>query len=239
MQDLPRFWAVIPAAGSGVRMGSSIPKQYLALTGRSVIDHVLDIFLAHSRIAGISVAVADSDPYWSRYATQSHPKPVVTANGGEERAQSVRNALAGLETELQADDWVLVHDAVRPCLHKADLDRLMTTLESDAVGGILASPLADTLKQVDELGYIAGTPPRAGLWRALTPQMFRYGLLCAALDAAIASGDLPTDEAAAVERIRPGRVRVVEGRSDNLKITRPDDIASAEAILTRRAEGRA
>ncbi|HEX5340820.1 MAG TPA: 2-C-methyl-D-erythritol 4-phosphate cytidylyltransferase [Gammaproteobacteria bacterium] len=239
MPDATKFWAVIPAAGSGVRMGSSIPKQYLALAGRAVIEHVLEAFLSHPRIAGISVAVADSDPYWSRYATQPHAKPLQTANGGEQRAHSVRNALAGLSEQLQADDWVLVHDAVRPCLHRSDLDRLLTTLEQDAVGGVLGSPLTDTLKQVDDLGFITGTPSRQGIWRALTPQMFRYGLLCEALNAAISADQLPTDEAAAMERIQPGQVRMVEGRSDNLKITRPDDIAAAEAILARRAQGHA
>jgi 2-C-methyl-D-erythritol 4-phosphate cytidylyltransferase len=238
MAGAARFWAVIPAAGSGVRMGSSIPKQYLSLFGRTVIEHVLEVFLAEPRIAGISVAVADSDPYWSRYV-RPHSKMVTTVAGGEERVHSVRNALSSLSDELQADDWVLVHDAVRACLHKTDLGHLMTTLERDPVGGILASPLVDTLKQVDELGYITGTPSRQGVWRALTPQMFRYGLLCSALDTALGAGELPTDEAAAVERIRPGEVRVVEGRSDNLKITRPDDIAIAEAILAQRAEGRA
>ena len=233
-----KFWAVIPAAGSGVRMGSSIPKQYLSLAGRSVIEHVLEVFIAEPRIAGISVAVADSDPYWSRYV-KPYSKPVNTVKGGEERAHSVRNALLSLRDELQADDWVLVHDAVRACLHSSDLKKLMSTLEADPVGGILAAPLVDTLKQVDELGYITGTPPRSGIWRALTPQMFRYGLLCSALESAIGVGELPTDEASAVERVRPGEVRVVEGRSDNMKITRPDDIAVAESILARRMEGRA
>jgi len=236
--DNVKFWAVIPAAGTGVRMGSSIPKQYLSLAGRAVIEHVLDVFIAEPRIAGISVAVADSDPYWSRYA-KSYAKPVRTVNGGEERAHSVQNVLLSLGDELQADDWVLVHDAVRACLHGGDLQKLMRTLESDPVGGILASPLVDTLKQVDELGYITGTPSRSGVWRALTPQMFRFGILSAALERAIDSGDLPTDEASAVERLRPGDVRVVEGRSDNMKITRPDDIAVAESILARRQEGRA
>jgi 2-C-methyl-D-erythritol 4-phosphate cytidylyltransferase len=238
MSGAMRFWAVIPAAGSGVRMGSSIPKQYLSLVGRTVIEHVLEIFLAEPRIAGISVVVADSDPYWARYV-KPYSKPVNTVSGGEERAFSVRNALASLSEELHADDWVLVHDAVRVCLHRSDLEHLITVLQQDPVGGILATPLADSLKQVDELGYITGTPSRERIWRALTPQMFRYGLLCSALDAAISSGQLPTDEATAVERIRPGQVRVVEGRSDNLKITRPDDIAMAEAILAGRNAGHA
>lgn len=238
MAGTTRFWAVIPAAGSGVRMGGSIPKQYLSLAGRTVIEHVLDVFLAEPRIAGISVAIAESDPYWPRYARE-FSKPVRTVVGGEERAVSVHNVLQSLGEELHADDWVLVHDAVRACLHRNDLQHLMSTLENDPVGGILAAPLVDTLKQVDELGYITHTPSRQGVWRALTPQMFRYGLLCSAVENALRSDELPTDEATAVERLRPGEVRVVAGRSDNLKITRPDDIAIAEAILKNRAEGHA
>lgn len=232
-----RFWAVIPAAGTGVRMGGAIPKQYLTLAGRTIIEHVLDIFLSHPGIAGVTVAVAASDSYWQRYLMRSQGKPVRIAEGGEERAHSVLNALQSLRDELGPQDWVLVHDAVRPCLHVSDLDRLIDTLANDLVGGILAAPLVDTVKRVDAEGRILETPPRLGLWRALTPQMFRYGLLMASLQAALKSGRPPTDESAAVEAGHKGEVRVVEGRSDNIKITRPDDIAFAQAILTARAGG--
>jgi 2-C-methyl-D-erythritol 4-phosphate cytidylyltransferase len=233
-----RYWAVIPAAGSGVRMGSSIPKQYLSLAGRTVIEHVLAVFLAEPRIAGITVAVAADDPYWQRYLTRPQDKPVRVANGGDERAHSVLNALMTLRDELADDDWVLVHDAVRPCLHPHDLEKLLQRVAGDTAGAILAAPLADTVNRVDADQRIVETPPRNGLWRAFTPQMFRYRLLMEALEECIRSGQAPTDEAAAMER-QHHAVRVVEGRGDNIKITRPDDIALAEAILAYRREAAA
>ncbi len=229
-----RHWAVIPAAGSGMRMGSSIPKQYLSLAGRTVIERVLDVLLAEPAIAGVTVAVAADDPYWRRYLPGTHDKPVRIASGGETRAHSVLNALLTLDDELEEGDWVLVHDAARPCLHPRDISSLLHAVGDDSVGGILAVPVADTLKHVDEERMIDGTPDRSGLWRAFTPQMFRYRLLKEALQAALAAGETPSDEAGALARLRHP-VKVVEGRSDNIKITRPDDIALAEAILAHRA----
>jgi len=229
-----RHWAVIPAAGSGMRMGSSIPKQYLSLAGRTVIERVLDVLLAEPAIAGVTVAVASDDPYWQRYLPGSRHKPVRIASGGETRAHSVLNALLTLDEELEDQDWVLVHDAARPCLHPRDISLLLHTIGDDPVGGILATPVADTLKRVDEDRQVTATPDRSDLWRAFTPQMFRYGLLKEALQAALAAGEPPSDEAGALERLRKP-VKVVEGRGDNIKITRPDDIALAEAILAHRA----
>ncbi|MGA9855997.1 MAG: 2-C-methyl-D-erythritol 4-phosphate cytidylyltransferase [Gammaproteobacteria bacterium] len=227
-----RFWAIIPAAGTGTRMGGDIPKQYLPLAGRTVIEHVLDVFLAHPRIAGISVAIAETDTYWRQYLLRSRGKPLRIAKGGVQRARSVSNLLQSLRQELNQQDWVLVHDAVRPCLQASDLDRLMETLRQDPVGGILATPLIDTVKSVDPELRISATPERQNLWRAFTPQMFRYGLLLGALDAALKRGEMPSDEAAAMESAGHP-VRVVEGRSDNIKITRPEDLALAEAILNK------
>lgn len=231
---MARYWAVIPAAGSGVRMGSSIPKQYLSLAGRPVIEHVLGLLLAERAIEGLTVAVAGDDPYWQRYLLAARDKPVRIATGGATRAHSVLNALMTLRDELEDQDWVLVHDAARPCLHPRDLALLIQQVGEDPVGGILAVPVADTLKRVDEERRVSATPERDGLWRAFTPQMFRYRLLMEALEAAIRGGETPGDEAAAMER-RKHPVQVVEGRSDNIKITRPDDIALAEAILRHRA----
>lgn len=230
--ELPtRFWAVIPAAGTSTRMGGEIPKQFLPLAGSTVIEHVLDVFLAHPRIAGISVAIAETDTYWRQYLLRSQAKSLRIAKGGMQRAHSVSNLLQSLRQELKQQDWVLVHDAVRPCLHAGDLDRLMDTLSLDPVGGILATPVVDTMKSVDPEHRISATPERQNLWRAFTPQMFRYGLLVEALDAAHQRGEMPTDEAAAMESAGH-TVRVVEGRSDNIKITRPEDLALAEAILS-------
>jgi len=229
-----RFWAVIPAAGSGTRMGAGLPKQYLPLAGRTVIEHVLNCFLNHPSIVGVTVAIAADDRYWRQYQPRQLAKPLHTVPGGQERVHSVLNGLRALQDKLQADDWVLVHDAVRPCLHPEDLDKLIRTLERETVGGILAAPLADTVKRVGENNLIHDTPDRQKLWRAFTPQMFRFRLLTEALEAALASGNVPTDEAAAVEARFPDQVRVVEGRSDNIKITRPSDLVLAEAILTGR-----
>ena len=233
-----RYWAVIPAAGSGIRMGGSIPKQYLSLAGHTVIEHVLGILEDEPEVAGITVAVAADDPYWKRYLQKPRKKPVRIADGGRERAHSVLNALVSLQDELKDDDWVLVHDAARPCLHPRDLSLLIQVLGKDPVGGILAMPVSDTLKKVNDELHVTGTSERDGLWRALTPQMFRYRLLRDALDAAIRAGAVPTDEAGAMER-QKHEVQVVEGRSDNIKITRPDDAALAEAILAHRARSRA
>ncbi len=232
MQQAVRFWAIIPAAGTGTRMGGDIPKQYLPLAGRTVIEHVLDVFLSHPRIAGISVAIAETDIYWRQYLLRSQAKPLRFAKGGALRAHSVSNLLQSLQKELQPQDWVLVHDAVRPCLQASDLDLLMDTLSRDPVGGILATPLVDTVKSVDTERRISATPERQNLWRAFTPQMFRYGQLVEALNAALKRGDAPTDEAA-VMASAGHVVRVVEGRSDNIKITRPEDLALAEAILNQ------
>ena len=224
---------MIPAAGIGQRMGSPIPKQYLSLAGKPVIEHVLDILLADRHIEGVTVAVAD-DPYWQGYLLVPRGKPVRIASGGDTRARSVLNALVTLRDELKEDDWVLVHDAARPCLHPRDLSLLIQVAGVDPVGGILAAPVADTLKRVDDEHRVTGTPERDGLWRAFTPQMFRYRLLMDALEAAVRDGEAPGDEAAAVERSKHS-VQVVEGRSDNIKITRPSDVALAEAILKHRA----
>jgi len=232
MQPAVRFWVVIPAAGTGTRMGGAIPKQYLPLAGRTVIEHVLDIFLFDPRIAGLTVAIAENDSYWQHYLVRSQGKPLRIVKGGAQRVHSVLNALHTLQQELHEQDWVLVHDAVRPCLHTGDLERLMQTLRQDPVGGILATPLVDTVKSVDHEHCIRATPARQNLWRAFTPQMFRYGLLMEALNAALKRGEAPTDEATAMESAGH-TVRVVEGRSDNIKITRPEDLALAEAILNQ------
>lgn len=226
------IWVVIPAAGRGRRMGKETPKQYLPLAGRAVIDHTLACFTSHPRISGLAIAIAADDSEWPRHAPHTD-KSVYVVEGGAERCHSVRNALRSLADKLAPDDWVLVHDAARPCLHSDDLDRLITTFAGDPVGGILAAPLADTLKRADDGGNITATVERTGLWRALTPQMFRFGLLQAALDAALAAGQPVTDEAVAMEAAGHP-VRILEGRADNIKITTPADIDLAAEVLQGR-----
>ena len=221
-----KYWLVMPAAGIGRRFGADRPKQYAPFCGRTVIEWALAPFLTDARCTGAVVALAEEDPYWKAVA----PPSVLVAAGGQERSHSVRNGLAALAERANRDDWVLVHDAARPCLSGQDLDRLLADLAVHPVGGLLATPAADTLKRADASRDVQQTVDRAGLWRALTPQMFRYGRLCEALDRAHAAGRTPTDEAQAIEWL--GDIpRLVEGAAANLKITSAADLAIAAAFL--------
>lgn len=225
----PRCWAVIPAAGKGARMGAEFPKQYLHLRGRTIIEHTIERLAGHPRIAGLMVAVAADDEYWPTLGARLPPLKV--AIGGTERCHSVLNALRALAAMAAPDDWILVHDAARPCLHRDDITRLIERLGDGATeGGILGIPVRDTLKRCGATGLIEGTVDRTRLWHALTPQMFRLSRLRAALEAALAAGTLVTDEAQAIE-LAGGTVRVIEGRSDNIKVTRPADLVLAELFL--------
>jgi 2-C-methyl-D-erythritol 4-phosphate cytidylyltransferase len=230
-----RYWLVMPAAGAGRRFGAETPKQYAPLEGRTVIEWALAPFLGDARCARIVVALAAGDSHFARLPLRSRTS---TAEGGAQRSESVRAALSALAPQAQADDWVLVHDAARPCLDVQDLERLVSRLAAHAVGGLLAVPVADTLKRAaleaaDAAPMVAATQERAGLWRALTPQMFRYGVLCAALDAAHASGRTPTDEAQALEW-QGARPLLIEGAASNLKVTTAEDLLLAAAILRAR-----
>lgn len=229
-----RHWALVPAAGVGKRMGSAIPKQYLPLASRPVIAHTLATLLDHPRIAGVVIAIGAEDAWWPTVAAELiATKPLMVITGGVERCHSVLNGLEALRKWADSADWVLVHDAARPCLAAEDLGRLLAELADDPVGGLLAIPVRDTLKQADDAGRVAATVDRSRLWHALTPQMFRLGMLHEALRAALARGLLVTDEAAAMEAAGFAP-RLVEGRAGNLKITRPEDLALAEFYLTRR-----
>lgn len=232
---MARAWAVVPAAGSGRRMGAAVAKQYLPLRGRALLAHALAPLLACERIEAVVLVVAGDDARW-REAVAADER-LLTAAGGAERCHSVLNGLERLDGLAAPQDWVLVHDAARPCLSAEELAALFEALADDPVGGLLAVPLADTLKAADAQGRVARTVPRDGLWRALTPQMFRYGLLRDALGAAVAAGVAVTDEAAAMERAGH-RPALVEGRPANLKVTGPEDLELAEAVLRRREEGR-
>lgn len=225
------FWVVIPAAGVGKRMGAAVPKQYLPLAGRTVIEHTIARFLGHPGTVGITVAVGPDDGYWNGLPP-ARDERVRRVDGGPERCHSVLNALDDLSERTAADAWVLVHDAARPCLRREDLDRLVARLWDDPVGGILAVPVRDTMKRADPHGRIRATEDRAGLWHALTPQMFRLGPLRGALRRALDAGVLVTDEASAMEHAGHAPM-LVEGHGDNLKITRPEDLALAEFFLTQ------
>ena len=219
----------MPAGGVGRRMGASKPKQYLELLHRPVIEHSLLPFCAHPSIRGVVVVVAADDAYWPTLAVSEHPR-IVTAAGGKERCHSVLNGLNHLAERAAAGDWVLVHDAARPCVTPADIDALMDGVGAHEVGGILALPLRDTVKQAGPDRAIESTLERDRLWRALTPQMFRLGLLREALTAALADKLLVTDEAQALEQ-RDYSPLLVPGGAHNIKVSTPEDLALAEFYL--------
>ncbi len=219
----PAFWLVIPAAGIGARMQADCPKQYLKVENTTILELTLACFLEHPQLRGIVVALAEHDQWWPQLAVATHPA-IKTVVGGAQRADSVRNALAALQSAgAQADDWVLVHDAARPLLEADDLTRLLVSLADDPIGGLLAAPARDTLKQVNSAGRIECTIDRSVIWHALTPQMFRLGVLHSALEEALRVEAPITDEASALE-YAGYMPRVIEGRASNIKVTHPDDM---------------
>ncbi|MGZ8928894.1 MAG: 2-C-methyl-D-erythritol 4-phosphate cytidylyltransferase [Methylobacter sp.] len=227
MTNSINFWAVVPAAGVGKRMNADRPKQYLELAGKTVIEHTLLRLLDADAFAGIAVAISAEDPYWPGLEVSTHEK-IITAPGGKERADSVLSALHSIRAIASDDDWVLVHDAARPCITTADIRHLIDSLVNDEIGGILALSSHDTLKNVQD-NCIVGTLDRRHIWRALTPQMFRYGMLKTALETAQGNPAI-TDEASALE-LQGMQPKIVEGRPDNIKITSPQDLALAQFYL--------
>jgi len=229
---MTRFHALVPAAGSGSRIGHEQPKQYLTVAGAPLVQHAIAPLARHGDIATVHVMLApDDDRFEAVVGLDAWPKVIAIRCGGASRAETVLNGLRALADSAAPDDWILVHDAARPCLTHALLDRLLRSVESDAVGGILALPVADTLKSADPDRRIVRTVDRSGLWQAQTPQMFRHAVLRRALEAA----DLAeiTDEAAAVEALGL-RPLLVEGDATNLKVTYARDIGLAELILGQR-----
>ncbi|WP_374324322.1 2-C-methyl-D-erythritol 4-phosphate cytidylyltransferase [Aquipseudomonas alcaligenes] len=221
--ELPPFWVVIPAAGIGSRMRADRPKQYLQLAGRTILEHTLDCFLDHPRLKGLVLSLAADDPFWPALPCATDPR-IQRVEGGAERADSVLAGLLRLvELGAQEGDWVLVHDAARPNLARSDLDRLLAELADDPVGGLLAVPARDTLKRIGADGRVAETVDRSLIWQAYTPQMFRFAALHRALADALVAGGAVTDEASALEWAGQAP-KLVEGRADNLKITRPEDL---------------
>ncbi|MBP0603296.1 2-C-methyl-D-erythritol 4-phosphate cytidylyltransferase [Aeromonas sanarellii] len=215
--------AIVPAAGIGSRMGAECPKQYLSLAGKCILEHTLERLLSHPAIARVIVALAPHDSWFETLAVAADPR-VWRVEGGSERAWSVLNGL-----HVAQGEWVLVHDAARPCLTHGDLDRLIATAMA-CDGAILGSRVRDTMKRTDAAGNILATVDREQLWHALTPQMFPTGPLRRALEEGLALGAAITDEASAMERAGFA-VRMVEGRADNIKVTRPEDLSLAELYL--------
>jgi len=222
------YWAIVPAAGIGKRMGSDMPKQYLKLGNKTILQHTLERLNA-SPVSQIIVCIAINDIYWKKL---NPPAKVKRVAGGEERCHSVFNGLKMLKSHAKPDDWVLVHDAVRPCVRPSDIDKLMIILAEHPVGGLLALPVRDTMKRVNEEGKIIETVNRKNLWHALTPQMFRFSILYEALRYTLDNNELVTDEAQAVEKFGYHPV-LVEGHADNIKITRPHDLVLAGLFLER------
>ena len=230
MTGTPDYWALLPAGGIGRRMGADKPKQYLELLGRTVIEHSLLPFCEHPRIKGVVVVVADDDEHWPVLSWPGHSR-IVTASGGRERCHSVLNGLERLAERADDADWVLVHDAARPCVTLADIDCLIEGIGAHSTGGILALPVRDTVKQVGQGREIEATLARERLWRALTPQMFRLGMLQEALVAALADNLLVTDEAQALEH-RGHRPLIVPGGAHNIKVSLPEDLVLAGFYLS-------
>ena len=229
MTSQSKFWSVVPAAGIGTRMKADVPKQYLPLAGRMVIEHTLESLCSHKSISGVVVVHAPDDAHL-QHLKLNCSMALTMVEGGAERCHSVLNGLNKLAEQADDNDWVLVHDAARPCLRHEDLDKLMTTLKDHKVGGLLGIPVRDTMKRSDTEHSVYETVERVGLWHAHTPQMFRLKMLKQALEDALDSGVLVTDEAAAMER-QGYHPLMVEGHADNIKITRPEDLMLAEFYL--------
>jgi len=224
MTDL--FYALVPAAGSGSRVGHELPKQYIPLAGQPMIYHALATLCANPEITTVFVVLAPDDMQWRNYNWSKFGEKLQPLFcGGQTRAESVLNGL--LASELEPEDWVLVHDAARPCLSAQQLARLLDELRNDEVGGLLAVPVADTLKRADAMQRVACTESRVGLWQAQTPQMFRTGLLVQALERSPGG----TDEASAVEALGL-YPRLVSSDSSNFKVTYPQDLQLAELLLS-------
>jgi 2-C-methyl-D-erythritol 4-phosphate cytidylyltransferase len=227
----PRRFALVPAAGIGLRLGAACPKQYVALAGKPMLQHVLDTFAEAETIAHTFVVVDAGDRYIKAMLQEARhldERVTVLYHGGATRHESVLNSLRAMREQVGDNDWLLVHDAARPGLTVALIDKLVQSLRDDPVGGLLALPIVDTLKRGSPgpNTRVNATVPRDDLWAAQTPQMFRYGLLCRALQAARGL----TDEAGAIEALGL-QPKLVEGSARNFKVTLPHDVALAELYL--------
>ena len=224
-----KYWVVIPAAGIGRRMGGDIPKQYVSVNGKTIVEHTIDNFIGRKEIENICIAISESDKFWSALPISKNKK-MITTMGGSERYESVYNGLCALKDKANDDDWVLVHDAVRPCLKKSIIDRLITDVSSNDVGGILALPCFETMKKVNNNRHIEETINREIIWRAQTPQVFKYKKLLLAIENAINENIHITDEAMAMELLNYKPI-VIMGDEKNIKITHQTDLKHLELFL--------
>lgn len=228
--NMSKLWALIPAAGIGTRMGGQIPKQYLTVSGKPILQHTIACFLSYPAIEKVVVVLAQDDSHWPHLQAKLPKDKILIAIGAEERYQSVYKGLIALQQVAHPDDWVLVHDAVRPCLRHSDLARLIAAVRNHPVGGLLAIPVIDTLKRSNKAGEVITTVDRTHLWRAQTPQMFKIGQLTLALKTAIEAQRTITDEASAIELLGE-KPLLVEGHADNIKVTTPLDLSLVERFF--------
>jgi 2-C-methyl-D-erythritol 4-phosphate cytidylyltransferase len=229
------LWALVPAAGAGIRMAADRPKQYLPLLGRPLLQFTLERIASFTHVRGLVVGLAEDDPYWPTL-----PKPAKLVGsyiGGAQRAETVLNGLKVLMRHAAEGDWVLVHDAVRPCVRHGDIERLIRGVGRHPDGGLLALPVADTVKRADRDNEVIETIPREGLWRAVTPQLFPIGMLKTALEKALRDNLTITDEAMAIEHLG-GHPKLVASHGDNIKITLPGDLELAELYLKQQSRER-
>lgn len=225
-----QFHVIIPAAGTGSRMANVLPKQYIPLAGKPIISHTIEVFFNNPRISSIHLALSADDAFWRTLSLDPASKLKLHYTGGNSRAETVLNTLQALN--IPQDDWVLVHDAARPGLTNELLNHLLNTLQDDAVGGLLALPVADTLKQADTQNRIEKTIPRDSLWQAQTPQMFRAATLQKALENFAGA---PTDEAQAIEALGLSP-KLVQGELRNMKVTFPQDLTLLELLFSARTK---
>jgi len=234
----PKFWALVPAAGSGTRMKSNVPKQYLKLGNQTVIEHTLDTLFGCASLSGVVLVLSANDPYWPelsyRLKSAHAGRGLEIVTGGSKRCHSVLNGLQHLSGVAHEHDRVLIHDAARPCVRREDIELLIAKAGNLPDGGLLGTPVTDTMKRIVD-GRVSRTVDRAGLWHALTPQLFPLGELQAALTAVIEKGGLVTDEASAMEQAGYHPF-MVEGHADNIKVTTPADLACAEFYLQVRSD---
>lgn len=231
---MQKFIVIIPAAGIGGRFIAELPKQYAKVLGKTILEHSLEPFLKHPALYKIVVVLARSDQYWQQVEILKHPK-ILLADGASERYESVLQGLVTARDFIQDEEWVLVHDAARPCLWYADLELLWESLQAHKVGGLLARPLFDTVKRASENHLVTETLNRRELFVAQTPQMFRYQILREALETAICQRKTVTDEASAIEAFQDIPPKLVLTPRWNLKLTVPSDLPIIEALLKERA----
>jgi len=230
MSNNNRLWVVIPAAGIGKRMGVDIPKQYITVCDKAIIEHTVEKFTSRNDLQGILVALSNSDQHWSTLELSENNK-ITTVTGGEERYKSVYNALCSLKNKAGDDDWILVHDAVRPCITTSEIDQFIADLDHlNGIGGILALPCFETMKKANTNHEIEETIDRKFIWHAQTPQMFRYKKLFLAIEKIMNENIFITDEAMAME-LAGYKPMLIQGTHSNIKITDQNDLKYLESFL--------